>query len=399
MAGDSRSRGDDVGTRPREAMPAQASRWIPRALLSVGVGVLLTSLLVWSGFPLVPRWDAMRAMDPGWAIACELCILAAFVVRAARMRHLTRPLAAIELREIFAIEWWSHAANFVVPFRLGELARPTLYAARAGIPIAAAVSSMLADRLLEGLVLLVLLAVAIPVGAPIQPLPTTIGDVPVSTVFVPVLAYLVIAAYVATFVVLLVLRRAPRLVAGPLSWIEGRSRGRTRRGGDLPPGDGVQQVEAEGFTAKLMRASEQLAEGLSFLQARRVLALYLGEILGYWLLSAASVACLAWALGIDDFSLVRGWAVLGTIALGMVLPAAPGYLGSYQAAGYAGLALYLPATVVLGPGADLIAIGYALSWIHMAIFAVLATWMGPPRGGQVDSSLDPPAVDREGSRA
>jgi hypothetical protein len=122
--------------------------------------------------------------------------------------------------------------------------------------------------------------------------------------------------------------------------------------------------------------SSQLRGGLGFLRSPGVALTYLAEIFFYWLASAGSLVCVAWAIGIDDLGIVRGWSVLGTFALGMVLPGAPGYLGSYQAAGYAGLALYLSAEIVLGPGGDLIAICYGLTWANILGFALVASWLG-----------------------
>lgn len=326
-----------AGAVPVTAPFRTAARWILRLLIPLGIGAALLVLLHRAGFDLLPDADVLRGLDLRWFVASQVCVALAFVVRAARMRHLVAP---VPLREIFAIEWWSHAANFLLPLRLGELVRPGLYARRGGMPMTAAMASSFADRLLEGLVLLVPFAAAIPLGAPLRPLPETIGTLPVPTVFVPVYAYLVIGAYLAVFALLLSMQRAPSFLPG-----------------------------------RFERLAEQLAAGLSFLRSPAVMLLYLTEVLAFWVLSVAGFVCLTWAVGIEDIGVVRAWAVIGTTALGAMLPAAPGYLGTYQLAAYAGLALYLPAEMVLGAGADLVAMVYVLAWLQMAVFAALGAWL------------------------
>jgi uncharacterized membrane protein YbhN (UPF0104 family) len=120
------------------------------------------------------------------------------------------------------------------------------------------------------------------------------------------------------------------------------------------------------------RLQRLLDQGLAFLGGLAILRqpLALLRLLGLtgviWVLTIAFYPLLARAFGIEDLIGMReGLGVLGVTMLGMALPAAPGFAGTYEAFVRGGLGLY---GVGGSPERDGTALAYALTmhwWVYL----------------------------------
>ena len=63
--------------------------------------------------------------------------------------------------------------------------------------------------------------------------------------------------------------------------------------------------------------------------------------------------------------------MMGVLGLGIIVPGAPGYFGAFQASIYAGLALYFPESVVLGPGSAYVFLLYGIQLSMMFVNALV----------------------------
>ena len=90
-----------------------------------------------------------------------------------------------------------------------------------------------------------------------------------------------------------------------------------------------------------------------------------------WGITGFCYTSLAYGLGIEEFvDYAAGMGLLGVTMLGMALPAAPGFAGTYEAAVRAGLALYgVVGAEPLTPG------GPTLNAIAVAYALVMHWWM------------------------
>jgi hypothetical protein len=89
------------------------------------------------------------------------------------------------------------------------------------------------------------------------------------------------------------------------------------------------------------------------------------------MLNAASLWLIAWGAGFDHFTYPEACTTVGVIALGILVPNAPGFFGAYQLAFYAALALFYPAEMVTGPGAALVLIFYSAQLLLTIAAALL----------------------------
>jgi uncharacterized protein (TIRG00374 family) len=84
-----------------------------------------------------------------WVVGVALVSLACHVVRAQRWRILLRPVVASPFGAALSATLVGFGANMVLPLRLGEIVRPTLFARRVGIPLTPAVASIVVERVLD----------------------------------------------------------------------------------------------------------------------------------------------------------------------------------------------------------------------------------------------------------
>jgi hypothetical protein len=202
----------------------------------------------------------------------------------------------------------------------------------------AATGTVAAERVIDGFFMSVMLLTALLLSTPLDPLPRSIGALPIPAAVVPGAAYSALAVFAAAF-----------LVMGVFYWRRDFARSLTER---------VVGLVSKRLASWLAERVEKVASGLSFLPRWRYAAPFLAITALYWLLNAAASWLLAWGSGFDDISYVEACVTMGVLCLGILLPNAPGFFGAFQISIYAGLAMYFPADLVVGPGAAFVLIIY-----------------------------------------
>ena len=223
-------------------------------------------------------------------------------------------------------------ANNVLPARGGELARA--YAASRLVPcrFTTALASIAVERVFDGLVIVLLLAVAI--AAPGFPAAATIGGKSLSTI-----AAWTGGVFVALLVFLFVVVHAP---ASALS-LAGRALRRL-----LP-------ARAAEFLVGLAR---HFIEGLSILREPRDFGRVVVWSFVLWLVNAAAFYTGFLAFHLDRLPFGAALLLQGVVAIGVAIPSSPGFFGLFEYASRAGLGLY----GVTAAGAVSFAVGIHLGW-------------------------------------
>jgi glycosyltransferase 2 family protein len=110
-------------------------------------------------------WAETRRADP-ILLALALCAtFATYVLRAFRWQYLLAPIGPTRFRTAFRTTMIGFAASAVLPARAGEVIRPYLLARREGLPATAAFATVILERLLDLLTVLLLFAGFVLFGA------------------------------------------------------------------------------------------------------------------------------------------------------------------------------------------------------------------------------------------
>ncbi len=283
-------------------------------MLGLAVTVLL---LIWTlrDVRLAVVLGHIRAADPLLLLATVATATLTFPLRAVRWQLILRD---VDGHRFPLVPLW-HAvavgfmANNLLPARAGEVARAYIAGRELPVRFTTALASVGVERVLDGLVMVGLMAVAI--AAPAFPREATVFGAPVSRVATGA-AVLFGAALLLALVV----------VHRPAPWL--RLLDRVAR-----------RVLPERLALRVGRIAEGLVAGLAVLKNPGRFAGVLAWSLVLWLVNAASFAlCFkAFALPVP---LSGALLLQGIIGFGVAVPASPGFFGVFEAATRVTLGIY-----------------------------------------------------------
>ena len=357
-------------TDAASAEPVQTGFWRRNAVKLVA-SVLITAGVVYTAhkgnLKLVPRgtdFDGIR-----WsAMAVYLPLLLAMTwFRTVRWRFLLRRIIEVPKLRLLAVSCAGLLAVLLLPFRIGELARPYMLRTpaegrRPGEPVltmTAATSSVIAERVIDGVFLSVVLAIALVWVPTVQPLPETVVSLPLKVSYVRAMGFVMLGIFSAAFVTIAVFyfardwaRRATRAVVGLVS---------------------------PRLADKLGEMAGHLADGLHVFGRARDFLGFLFETAVYWACNAVGMWVLAIGCGIvhadgSAITFPEACALMGMLGCTIMIPGPPGLFGVFQAGIYAGMTMYFPTSIVTGPGAAYIFLLYATQVVVTAITGAWGIW-------------------------
>jgi uncharacterized protein (TIRG00374 family) len=294
--------------------------------------------------PILPAPEHFARLDWGGVALATLLLFVLTVVRATRWRFLIAPVRHLPLREVVLVNWVGFFAIFALPLRLGEFVRPALSKLRAGIPISAGLGTVAVERVLDGAITSLCVAWAL------WRLPRIETSDPVARL-VPSYAGTVLLAFAGAMVAL-----------GAFLWQRSLAVRLTER---------VFKFFSPQLGSLLARKVDSMADGIRSIATPRLALGFLAETLLYWGTNACFMWVLGRASGIPDFELGHAVAVMGVLALGILLPSGPGLFGNFQVSASAALKLYFPAVLVGAQGAVFVFMLYVLNALMMVAIGVI----------------------------
>jgi uncharacterized protein (TIRG00374 family) len=284
-----------------------------QSLLGVGVSVLAI-WLTFRGKDLGAIWLAVKEGDYRYLPVYVATLGVIHLLRTIRWGLLLEPIVKVPFARLNAVSAVGFTALLILPFRLGEFARPYLIAERPRLRVSAALSSVVVERVADGIFTALLLLVtlfAVPEGT------RHLGEIRkagylMAALFGGLLGFLVVA-YVSRE---LAVRWVTRLLT-PFS-----PRFATRASGML----------------------DAFIRGLRLVPSKRKLALFLALTAAYWTLNGVGMLLMSRAFALD-LQLLDVFTILGVLVAGIMIPAGPGMVGTFQLACAFGLSLFVPEAV------------------------------------------------------
>lgn len=280
-------------------------------LLRMTIGVVTSAAALFilaRGIDMPLLLNALSTMNPLYLLPALLSTFVSYYFRAVRWRLILEPVRALPTPPLFSATIVGYMANNILPARLGELVRAHMLARREGIATSQVLATLVVDRLWDGFTVLLILVVTLVT----MKLPAGMESVQRSMARG---GYLVAALYVAALLVLMVMKRH----ADGISRIVGRA-------GSRLPGRAGERCVA------LMESFVSGLSGGSPTQMFRTFA----------------VSCVVWVFALwpvdlilRSFGLVlpipASMLILVFLVFAVMIPAAPGYLGTFHLACVYGL--------------------------------------------------------------
>lgn len=300
------------------------------------LSVLVSALFLWLALRDIPAQqilDNLRQANIGWVAIGMVTVALGLWTRAVRWRGLVNN--KVTTMEAF------HMLNITMilnqlPLRAGEVAR-SLLATRSGVPLMTAATSIIVERLLDTLLVVILLSIGLTQAPNAQPDAVR-------------LAALFGVAAVAAFVVLIFFARYPALPHKILALVERY----------LP------------FTQRLGLENllDHVLEGIQPLTHWRSAGHAILWTLISWGVSLITFCCLLTAIGLHDNLLLMATLSLTLASFSIAIPVSVAAVGPYEGAvRLAGDATGLTATTA--GLARVTAAGFLLHGVNIAVYALL----------------------------
>ncbi len=285
--------------------------------LWAGIGISLFFLfLLFHKIDVAKLRLAFAEMDYRFLLPAVAATFMSYYMRAVRWKYLLVPLKSpTAMRNLFPATIIGYMANNLLPARLGEFVRAYVLGDKEGIDKSAVFATLVLDRLLDGFTVLLMLlltffTIQLPPGKEgVQQGLVTGG-------------YLVLVIYLLVVLFLVLLKKYPLRTIGLIGKI-------------------LQPLPSR-LTEKIIPILGAFIEGLRFPSRMGQLAGLFGSSLLIWALAVWPVDLVLRSFGVS-LPITASMFVMVFLVFAVMIPASPGYVGTYHAACvYALMALNLP---------------------------------------------------------
>ncbi len=266
------------------------------------IGFLLTALFIWivaRNVSLSELVAVFQSADYGLVAPAAAVTLTGYFLRTFRWQRIVKPVAPLSFGAAFSVLMMGFASNNLLPARLGEFVRAYLLGRKIGVRKTYGMATIILERVCDGVTLIVFLGGV----SLLVPLPGWGQEVQLFSTL------LFVGATIGIALLLTQEKLTMRLLNLGLSPFPKR------------------------LSGAMLRASQTFISGLHSLKSGSGLGLVALISLVVWLLEATSYLLMCRAFGIWMSPLSQALAavfLLVVVNLGIMLPSAPGYVGTFQ---------------------------------------------------------------------
>jgi uncharacterized protein (TIRG00374 family) len=280
------------------------------------VGVLISAFFLWwalNKLNLGDFWMAVKSANYWWILPGIAVYFIAVWARAWRWHYLLKPIKAIKTRVMFPVTCIGYMGNNIYPARAGEVLRAVVLKRREGVPVSASLATIIVEKFFDAVVMLGFVFVNLPELARLKGNSGFVGNIQQVAIIGTILAFIILLIFLLAAMFPLVTARFGQWFIDRL--IPGRWR-----------------VKVSGIMHKFL-------DGLASLRSpANILMVFLTSVV-IWLLETGKYWFVMHAFNfhVSFFALML---MNGIVNLITIIPAAPGYIGTFDASGIAVLIAY-----------------------------------------------------------
>jgi len=329
-----------------------------KRILKLLASVAVTVVFSWWAFrdtEWAKQWSSLTTANYLWLLPYFAILCGVHLARTLRWGSLLSGMARVPFGPLNEASAIGFMMLIILPFRLGEFARPFLIAQRSTIRRSEAMTTVVLERIVDGLVIAAMLRILLFF------IPATSRDIQ----FVKMGANIMFAIFGGGLAFLLF-----------AAWQRARAVELIRKTvGVVSP----QAAEAVGDVVdRFVGAVRRFPRGPQAV-------IFFATTLVYWGLNGLGMAVLSRAFNCGEasascvplsLSLFQGYVVLAVLVVGLMIPAAPGSMGTFQAAVKVGLGLFVPDLVVNSSGLAYANVLWLLQTGQQVLFGLIFLSLG-----------------------
>jgi len=274
------------------------------------IGFLVSAVLLYLAFRKVDARQLAESLAQAeyiWLVPAFFLMLISIVFRAIRWKYLIRPITEAEFFHLFSASAIGLMANNLLPARLGEIARAWVIGEKAGISKTASFATIVVERVFDGFTVIFFLVILLLFGN--LEFPSALRNV----------AYAAVAFYILALVFLAMLRFKREKAFALVKVLTAR----------LPAG----------AAEKVMKLLGSFVEGLTVL--KRPWDITAAGLLSFlvWIPNIAVMHIVIRSFGLD-IDILSSITVFIIVTFGIMIPSAPGFVGTVQYCFVIGLGLF-----------------------------------------------------------
>jgi hypothetical protein len=251
----------------------------------------------------------------GLALYC-LLFLFSHGLRIIRWGNLIQASTPLSWSSLFSIGAQGYALIALLPFRMGELSRPFLLQKHHNTPFSTTVGTLLIERVADGLMCIGFFGLSL---ALFVPQISTQNAQSSALFFIMAGAWSLGLLFIGILVGILFLLWKPKILTLFLHKTVGR----------ISPS----------WEKACLKLSDDLHQGLHF--TPRQWGTFILITIVYWGIQGCLFPIMAYATGLPIFSLIHSFILLSVVVLGIMIPAGPGFTGSFELAVKGGLLILM----------------------------------------------------------
>jgi glycosyltransferase 2 family protein len=289
------------------------------------LGMVISAVLLYFSLQklnFAEAWQALKTAKYLWLIPGIGVYFIGVWVRAWRWHYLLRPLKKISTRSMFPVVTIGYMGNNIYPARAGEILRAVILKKHEGVPISASLATILVERVFDAVVMLAFIFLNLGELSKMTASSGYLGNIRDLAVYGAGIA-------IAVLVVFLAAAMLPHQTRRIVDWVNNHF---------IPV---KFRTKVEGLAYRFLDGLESLRSPLDALMILFTsFVIWLLETVKYWFVMHA------FPFVVSFFALMLN---NGISNLATTLPSAPGYVGTFEAAGIAVLTAYgIPKEIAAG---------------------------------------------------
>jgi len=280
------------------------------------IGILISIFFLYLAFRKFDLEEGKRALKMAnyyWLLPTVVSYMFGFWMRGIRWRYLLLPIKKCKIFNLVSTVFIGFMANNLLPFRVGELIRAYVNGKKENISKSSSLATIVVERVLDGLALVVLLLVAILFlerGASAQhSFPQWLKR----------MIYVAWALFLGVLILLYIMMRSKELTGKVIRKLFGFFK--------------------EPILKKILNLTNSFIEGLNVLRKRKEILIVSFLSILVWTFEGTTFYLGAKALNLP-ISYPQAYLTLVIVALGLMVPSSPAFVGVYEYFCVTALALF-----------------------------------------------------------